>query len=264
VVAAILLYGAVRPVDRHGAELRRYTIASNATGRDLKQVLVVPSGGVASVSGLVVILHREGDGVDTALTSELFAALSRLGPRAPAVLFPSGDDSWWHDRGRTRWGAYVTDEAIPVALKRLGRRPLPVAIGGMSMGGFGALDLARRQPGRFCATGAHGPALSSGYAESAEGAFDDEGDFEGHDVVGFSVTQPLTFAGQPLWVDVGQRDRYRATTDQMVGALRRNRVPVETHVWRGVGHGAGDAKRHWGPYLRFYARALAACGRPWR
>jgi hypothetical protein len=50
--------------------------------------------------------------------------------------------------GEGAWGAYVLREAIPAALKRTGADPQRVAIG-ISMGGFGALDLARISPGRF-------------------------------------------------------------------------------------------------------------------
>jgi S-formylglutathione hydrolase FrmB len=48
---------------------------------------------------------------------------------------------------------------IPQVTRRFGTDRRRVAIGGISMGGFGAYDLARLNPGRFCAVGGHSPAL---------------------------------------------------------------------------------------------------------
>jgi S-formylglutathione hydrolase FrmB len=53
----------------------------------------------------------------------------------------------------------VLDEVIPKALTVLHADPRRVAIGGISMGGFGAYDLARLDPGRFCAVGGHSAAI---------------------------------------------------------------------------------------------------------
>jgi S-formylglutathione hydrolase FrmB len=48
---------------------------------------------------------------------------------------------------------------IPEVVKRFGADGRRVAIGGISMGGFGAYDIARLNPGRFCAVAGHSPAL---------------------------------------------------------------------------------------------------------
>ena len=86
-------------------------------------------------------------------------------PRTPVVLLADGGDhSYWHDRRDGAWGASVLREAIPAALRRTQADAHRVAIGGISMGGFGALDLARLGPRRFCAVGAHSAALGLGAA----------------------------------------------------------------------------------------------------
>ena len=108
----------------------------------------------------------------------------KLGPRAPDIVFPyGGADSYWHDRADGAWASYVTREVIPQALARLHADPRRIAIGGISMGGFGALDIARLHPGRFCAAGGHSAALFTSGALSAAGAFDDAADFARHDVI---------------------------------------------------------------------------------
>src|SRR5581483_12313948 len=92
---------------------------------------------------LLVFLHGRGGNQDSELNAPLFAALRSLGQRSPAIVFPyGGDHSYWHDRADGDWGSYVADEVIPAALARLHADPHRVAIGGISMGGFGAYDIA--------------------------------------------------------------------------------------------------------------------------
>src|ERR687888_2185029 len=69
--------------------------------------------------------------------------LQQLGDRAPVVFLPEGDVGWWHNRAEGPWGSYVLREAIPAVLARTGADPHRVAIGGISMGGFGALNFGR-------------------------------------------------------------------------------------------------------------------------
>ena len=99
----------------------------------------------------LVFLHGVVYDNNSQLTDQLFAALHALGPRAPDIAFPYRDQSYWHDRADGAWGSYVLDDVIPKALTVLNADPRRVAIGGVSMGGFGAYALARLEPGRFCA-----------------------------------------------------------------------------------------------------------------
>jgi hypothetical protein len=91
---------------------------------------------------------------------------ARSAPHAPDIAFPYGDQSYWHNRADGAWGSYVLDEVIPKALTVLNADPRRVAIGGISMGGFGAYALARLEPGRFCAVGGHSAAISPTYSVS--------------------------------------------------------------------------------------------------
>ena len=85
-------------------------------------------------------------------------------------------------RGRPL-GALRPRRGHPAGDLRLHADPRRVAIGGISMGGFGAYDLARLRPQRFCAVGGHSAALWLRGGDSAAGAFDDAADFARHDVV---------------------------------------------------------------------------------
>ena len=103
---------------------------------------------------LLVFLHGRGADEQAFLDTEMFTALRKLGRKAPIVAFPDGGDhSYWHDRSDGAWGRYVTDEVIPTVGQEFNVDRERVAIGGISMGGFGAYDLARLHPGRFCAVG---------------------------------------------------------------------------------------------------------------
>jgi S-formylglutathione hydrolase FrmB len=91
--------------------------------------------------------------------------------RPPVVLLANGGGhSYYHDRRDRPWGSYVVREAIPAGVRRTGADPRRVAIGRISRGGFGALDLARLHPRRFCVVGGHSAALWRSGGETAPGA----------------------------------------------------------------------------------------------
>jgi enterochelin esterase-like enzyme len=206
---------------------------------------------------LLIFLHGRGANEDSHLSAALSAALTELGDRAPVIVFPYGGvSSYWHDRRDGRWAEYVMREVLPEAIATLPVDPTRVAVGGISMGGFGALDLAREYPRRFCAVGAHSPALFRSGGESAAGAFDDAQDFARHDVIAAARRDATRFAHQPLWLDVGRSDPFLAGTGDLAAALRGGHVPVSVHRWPGA-HEGGYWRAHYDEYLRFYARACA-------
>jgi predicted esterase len=94
---------------------------------------------------LLVLLHGRGMEPKDLLWEELYAELERLGDRAPALLLvDGGESSYYHDRRDFAWGTHTlaTVEAAERELETNGR----IAIGGISMGGFGALDLGATAP----------------------------------------------------------------------------------------------------------------------
>jgi len=202
-----------------------------------------------------VFLHGRGGGPESNLTDEIFEGLRSLGGRAPAILLVNGgESSYYHDRADGPWGTYVMREALPAAVERSGVDRRRVAIGGISMGGFGALDLARLNLGRFCAVGGHSAALWGSGGETPEGAFDDAADFERHDVIGAATSD--TLGRQPVWLDVGDEDPFTEANKTLAAALRGS--DVRFHEWDG-GHEGEYWEAHMGAYLRFYAGALARC-----
>jgi enterochelin esterase-like enzyme len=245
-VAALLL--GFRGPDTRKVRVERFTLHSRLVHRDLHEVLVRPNG-AGPGRPLLVLLHGRGASPDSFLDQGLAAALREVGARAPDVLLADGgDSSYWHDRRDGKWGSYLLREAIPAAVARLRADSRRVAIGGESMGGFGALDAARLHPHRFCAVGAHSAALWLTGGSTPAGAFDDAADFARHDV----ISSPFPFRG-PVWVDVGDHDPFVAS-DTEFGVVHHLRV----RVWPG-GHSGSYWARHMRAYLRFYTQALRSC-----
>jgi pimeloyl-ACP methyl ester carboxylesterase len=140
------------------------TIDSRLLHGAMPLTLATPAGGGAHRPLLVFLhgLHSLGYDNNSQLTEQMFAALHALGPRAPDIAFPYGDDSYWVNGADGAWSSYVLHEVIPKALKVLNADPRRVAIGGISMGGIGAYLMARLHPGRFCAVGGHSAAIDPG------------------------------------------------------------------------------------------------------
>jgi S-formylglutathione hydrolase FrmB len=262
VVYLVLEATVFAPVDKHGAQVMHLTIHSHDVGEDLGVNVVVPTGAGGDSRGkpLLVFLHGHGGSDETFTEDEaFFKALARLGRRAPVVAFPDGgEDSYWHDREDGNWGDYVMDEVIPTVSKRFDTDSRRVAIGGISMGGFGAYDLALAHPGRFCAVGGHSPALWLEGGASAPGAFDNLEDFERNNVIATVRSNPAAFGAIPIWNDYGNEDPFGISDVAFDEALEAGGADLSAHEWHGA-HETSYWDKHWNAYLGFYAKALANC-----
>lgn len=229
------------------------TVESKVLGRTLEQRVVDSGPG----RPLLVLLHGRGGSPADFLTPEFYDALERAGDRPPSVLLVAGGDhSYYHDRRDGRWGDYVLRELIPGALRNVRADPGKIAIGGFSMGGFGALALARSGP--FCAVGAHAPALWRSGGETPAGAFDDAEDFARNDVFAWAASRRRPYGPGTVWLDVGDRDPFRPATVAFGRLLREQGQPSSVHVWPG-GHSHAYLRAHLDEYVAFYAAALARC-----
>jgi S-formylglutathione hydrolase FrmB len=249
------------PVDERGARVEHLTVDSAAVGRELGLNVVVPAKAPPrGRRSLLIFLHGRGGSDGTFVGNEaVYAGLARLGARAPVVAFPDGGESgYWHDRPEGAWGRYVMREVIPAVQRRFGTDPRRVAVGGISMGGFGAYDLALHHPRRFCAVGGHSPALWFHAGETAPGAFESAADFARNDVVGSVEADPDAFGSMRVWNDYGSDDPFRVYDEGFVAAMERGDADFTTHSWPG-GHDNAYWDAHWPRYLRFYANSLAYC-----
>lgn len=131
------------------------------------------------------------------------AAAHGVPPFALAAV-DGGPDSYWHPRASGDDPvAMIVDELLP-RLDDAGARTGRVGLIGWSMGGFGALVVARRLgAARTAAVVASSPALFASYADARAAnarAFDGPGDFARHDVLGAAGVQegvlPASTAGR--------------------------------------------------------------------
>lgn len=247
------------PADLHGSRLIQLTIHSRAVDEDLGvNVIVPPRAGPRGERSLLVFLHGRG-GDEGSFNDMTLRDLPRLRRRQPVVAFPDGGDhGYWHNRREGAWDRYVMREVIPRVMDRFGIDPRHLAIGGISMGGFGAYSIALHHPGRFCAVGGHSAALWFDGSETAPGAFDSAADFERNDVIEMVQSDPNAFGDARVWNDYGREDPFRVYNEGFVDALRAGDTDLTAHTWPG-GHEGSYWDSHWPTYQRFYANSLAHC-----
>lgn len=246
----------------YGTRVVHYTLTSALLHRRLPEVAVLPHGDVRG-RRLLVLLHGRHDpgalsallpeqtGPETLLSNQLLHAVAGLGRRAPVVvLLNGGGHSYFHDRRDGPWGSMLLREAIPDAVRQFGTAGKP-AIGGISMGGFGALHLAALEPSRFCAVGVRSAALWTSAGATAPGAFDDAADWARTDV--FAAARAGRYRGLPVWIDDGTHDPFLAADTKLARLLRAGAV---LHEWPG-GHDDAYWHAHLPAYLGFFVRSCS-------
>ena len=129
-----------------------------------------------------------------------------------------GQDSYWHRRKNgTDAGAMLLKEFIPLVRERVG--PLPQAIMGWSMGGYGALLAAERtaegKTHHFHAVAPASPALWLAPGDTAPGAFDSPADFYANDV----FTKVNNLRKMKVAVFCGTSDPFYDATRHLVGLM---------------------------------------------
>lgn len=159
---------------------------------------------------VMVVLHGRGDShTDLVRTHHLerflAAAVTSGVPPFALASVDGGEHSYWHRRAAGDDAqAMVIDELLPLLAAR-GLRTSRVALGGWSMGGYGALLLASvLGPSRVAAVAVDSPALWTRWEDSARGAFDGRADFAAHDV----LASAAALAGIPVRVSCGTSDPF--------------------------------------------------------
>jgi pimeloyl-ACP methyl ester carboxylesterase len=141
---------------------------------------------------LVVMLHGFGDDHTTALkgmTPAQAVALRWNGqPLTPmALVTVDGGDGYWNPHRDDDPMVMVVDELIPFCQRKgLGVAPHRIGMMGISMGGYGALAIAERNPGLVAAVAAISPAIWTSYAQAHDanaGAFASRSAFSAGDVI---------------------------------------------------------------------------------
>jgi S-formylglutathione hydrolase FrmB len=229
--------------------------ASSARHQNVGWSLALPPGHTAAGLPVALILHgRGGDhssGFAQLKLHQFLAAYARAGGTPFALAAVDGGDSYWHPRSNgDNPLRMITQEFLPM-LGRLGLRTDAIGVLGWSMGGYGALLLAREAhrgalagvaPSAHTtvvAAAATSPALFGSYQASASGAFDNTADFAAY---GDLANQP-DVGTIPLYVGCGSTDAFTTET-------RRYRANVSSPPAGGISKGC-----HTGGYWRSVAAA---------
>ena len=151
-----------RPRVFPGVEMRDVTFRSAALGRDMTYRVYLPVARSASVKlPVVYLLHGGGGGFrDWSNYSDVGAYAAR----GYVLVMPDGGSSYWVNAAggaKERYGDFLAQDLIadverrfPVAADRSGR-----AVVGVSMGGYGAAELALKRPELFAFAGGISPAV---------------------------------------------------------------------------------------------------------
>ena len=187
------------------------------------------------------------------------------------IITPQGWSSFYIDSksGRVRYEDFFLREFMPamqqkfrIRADRAGR-----AIGGVSMGGYGALRFAFKYPKMFTAVAVHEPALvenipqallASGLGRMMGSAFGTP-----FDASYWRSNTPFVFArsaelnGLKIYFDCGDQDDFAfdAGTETMDKLLTHRKVPHEAHIYPGQ-HGPLFMIEHLQQSLEFVSKAF--------
>jgi pimeloyl-ACP methyl ester carboxylesterase len=193
-----------------GVHVLRGVIPTRHVAAAVRYAIVVPDGARA-LDRVAYVLPGRGGTAESAVGLGLdgfLAAYLRAGGRPFALAALDAGESYFHARatGEDRL-AVVTADFPRVVRDVLGVSRLREALMGQSMGGYGALLAAERDPARYRAVAVAGPAIFPSYDDehrSVGDAFDSPADFARCDV----LAQASTLRGRPVRIRAGRRDPF--------------------------------------------------------
>jgi S-formylglutathione hydrolase FrmB len=261
----------VVPAAPSSSRVESCVFASAALDRVMPYFIFIPPGYDSSLTAryaVLYMLHGVGTGQGGSDTEwyadgllERADQLMRAGTIPPfLIVLPQGDAGFWVNQanGGPQWGAYTAHDVVAEIDQHFRTVPDRAhrAIGGLSMGADGALQLAMNYPDVFSIAGADSPTLRP-YKEMPP-FFGDEAYFNAHDPVPLVQAHPDIAKTLRLWIDVGVDDPWLPSAEAFHQQLLRAGIPHEWHVWPGT-HSGDYWSAHTADYLDFYGQALALC-----
>ena len=244
-------------------DLEEHIFYSPELDRDMPYVIYLPPDYLTGGRRYPVLymLHGRGGSRDEWLSFGLvdIADHEILEGRLPPMIIvvPQGDNGYWanHSDNGPRWGEFISRDLVSYIDQTYHtlRSPASRAIGGLSMGGWGALHHAFSHPEIFGVVGAHSPSLRP-----------DDGslDFLGRGTE-FARKDPMQLARirdglqrLHIWVDTAQGDPWRDRAEELHRILSARGIDHTWQVYPGV-HDWYYWHEHTVDYLRFYGNSLA-------
>jgi enterochelin esterase-like enzyme len=201
---------------------------SQALGRQVKMDVYLPDGYDKATEKFPVIYMLHGAGADETawvvkggiqVTADQLINRGQL--RKSVIVMPTtGPESWYTDSNADKAETAVVEDIIPYAEKhykirsdRAGR-----SIGGLSMGGYGALNLSLSHPQLFCAAAVLSPAIYDPFPPPTSASrrtpqFSKDGKFD--DAAWTKSLYPARLPSYldkktivPMWIESGDQDRF--------------------------------------------------------
>jgi enterochelin esterase-like enzyme len=259
-----LLPGARAVLPASAPRVVEHTFWSPALKREMPYKVYLPPGYDSRTNArypVLYMLHGLGGDYTDWERAGLFTAASELVQRGEIppmiIVTPEGERGYWMDHANNgpRFGTYFTqdlvsgiDEEYRTIADRESR-----AVGGMSMGGHGALQLALNNPHEFGIVGAHSVALRR--KDQAFAFFGDDQYFQTHDPVSLCQRNQAVARRLAIWIDIGSADSWFEAANRFHEQLEAAQIRHSWHVFEG-GHNAGYWQSHLADYLRFYGAAF--------
>ncbi len=240
------------------------TFASRTLGRDMPYFAFLPPGYDANATASYPVLYMlhgmsgtNTEWVDLGLFTQADKLMSSRDVRPMIIVLPQGDDSYWVDHvNGPAWGTYTVRDVVAEidgryrTVAQRDRR----AVGGLSMGAHGAIQLALNFPDVYRVVGAHSLVLRQ--ANALPDYFGDMAESRTRDPVMLAAAHPAIAKSLLLSMDIGLQDTWYPAAKAFHDQLVREGVP---HEWRTPPgeHTAEFWSSQIPANLRFYSAALA-------
>ena len=251
-----------------GGSFEDLAFMSEALGRQMPyRIFLPPDYGAPSRAGqrypVIYLLHGMGGRYDEWSgygVEEVASQLIKDGKLGHTIIVaPQGGLGYWMNQdGGTPWGEYVArdlvkhiDATFRTVARREGR-----AVGGLSMGGHGAVQLAMNYPDVFGVVGAHSASIRP--ESLAPRYFGRGGGFARRDPITL-VTDSQVSVPPRIWLDAGHEDQWLPAVQDLHDVLVKKGWDHDFHVYQG-GHDGWYWGDHIWDYLPFYNRAFEKNG----
>lgn len=257
---------AATPAPASPSRLLEVNFASKTLGRTVKYYVYVPAGYDSNPTLRYPVLYylhgiggdpREWLGYGLREAADQLMGSSAIQPFI--IVLPQGEQGYWVDQvaGGPQWATYVANDVVAEIDGKY--RTLPDrqdrAIGGLSMGAHGALQIALNHADIFSIVGAHSPSFRP--RQDIPAYFGDDEQLAQRDPLALIAAHPDIARTLTLWLDAGDQDPYRDKQLQLEQQLTTEGIPHQYHAWQG-NHDGSYWAGHINDYLRYYAASFPA------